>query len=88
MQRVKHADRKLQTRVKIVIGEAVVRAGASHLPVEEIEAVLANYVQTGGTDALRAFVKDHARPANGGSAATPRDDVEVESLDQSEGTQQ
>ena len=45
MQRAKHADRKQRTRMKILIGDAAMRAGASHLPVEEIEAVLAEQGQ-------------------------------------------
>ncbi len=78
MQRARHADRKRQTRTKILIGEAAERAGASHLALEEIEAVLAHYVETGGDPALRAFVSSRLRtPAqgdDGGSAATRRGD--------------
>ena len=34
MQRAKHAERKQETRTKIMIGEAAMCVGASHLPVE------------------------------------------------------
>ena len=54
MQRAKHADRKRETRTKIMIGEAAMRVGAAHLLVEEIEAVLAHYVETGGSKELQA----------------------------------
>jgi len=81
MQRAKHADRKQQTRIKILIGEAAMRAGASHLPVAEIEAVLAHYVETGGGTVHQAFVIDQTGSANDGSAATRRGGVEVEGLD-------
>ena len=82
MQRAKHADRKQQTRTKILIGEAVMRAGASHLPVGEIEAVLAHYVETGGSEALQAVIRNQTGSANGGSAATRRGDVEIERSDE------
>lgn len=93
MQRAKHADRKQRTRIKILIGEAVMRAGASHLPVGEIEAVLAHYVETGGGEAFQAFVRDRTGSATaetkpGGSAATRRGDVEVETLNRFESAQQ
>lgn len=93
MQRAKHADRKQQTRVKILIGEAVLRAGAAHVPVDEIEAVLAHYVETGGSDRLKAFVKDRTGRATpvtkpGGSAATRQGDVYVERLDETGGPHQ
>ncbi len=78
MQRAKHADRKKQTRAKIMIGEAAERAGASHLALEEIEAVLAHYVETGGDPALRAFVSSRLRTTaqsdDGGSAMNRRGD--------------
>ncbi|WP_299733439.1 hypothetical protein [uncultured Tateyamaria sp.] len=65
MQRAKHADRKQETRRKILIGEAAMRAAASHLPVEEIEAVLAHYVETGGTKELTDFVRERLKSAAG-----------------------
>lgn len=76
MQRAKHATRKKQTRTRIMIGEAAERAGAIQLAPEEIEAVLAHYVETGGEPALKAFVSAY-RPArseseDGGSAASRR----------------
>lgn len=61
MQRAKHADRKKQTRIKILIGEVATRAGAVHLAPEEIEAVLAHYVATGGEPALKAYVAANHR---------------------------
>lgn len=83
MQRAKHADRKQETRAKIMIGEAAMRAGASHLPVEEIEGVLAHYVETGGNKELQAFVTRRTnslikQSANGGSEATRRGGAEIE----------
>ena len=88
MQRAKHANRKRETRTKILIGEATMRAGAFHLPVEEIEAVLAHYVETGGSKELQAFVERCSSPvtnrsaldrtANGGSEATCRGGAEIE----------
>jgi hypothetical protein len=78
MQRAKHAQRKKQTRIKILIGEAAERAGAVDVAPELIEAVLAHYVQTGGEPALNAFVASriHHMPQSddGGSAATRRGD--------------
>ena len=59
MQRAKHADRKQRTRRLIVIGAAAERAGAAHLAPDEIEAVLAHYVQTSGEPDLRAYVSKH-----------------------------
>ena len=56
MQRAKHADRKQETRTKILIGEAAMRAGAFAMPVEVIEAVLTHSVETGGSKELQAFV--------------------------------
>lgn len=64
MQRAKHADRKQETRRKILIGEAAMRAGAAHLPVDEIEAVLAHYVETGGSKELTDFVRERLASAN------------------------
>ncbi|MCQ0090626.1 hypothetical protein [Roseovarius sp. M141] len=76
MQRAKHANRKKQTRARIMIGEAAERAGAIHLGPEEIEAVLAHYVETGGEPALKAFVSAYRRARSesdeGGSAASRR----------------
>jgi len=76
MQRAKHAERKRLTRVKILIGDAVERAQALDVAPEEIEAVLAHYVVTGGEPALRAFVSTRLRtnlPNEGsGGAATRR----------------
>ena len=89
MQRAKHADRKQETRAKIMIGEAAMRAGAAHFPVEEVEAVLAHYVETGGNKELQAFVTQRTNSpikkfANGGSEATRRGDVEIEVSDRSQ----
>ncbi len=84
MQRAKHADRKLETRRKILIGEAVMRAGAAHLPDGEIEAVLAYYVETGGSKELQSFVAAYSTSAKGGSEATRRGDVEIEPMVRSE----
>lgn len=84
MQRAKHAERKQETRTKILIGAAAMRAGALHLPLEEIEAVLAHYVETGGSMELQAFVKTYERSAHGGSGATRRGDAKVETLDRTE----
>lgn len=84
MQRAKHADRKQETRRKILIGEAALRAGAPQMPVEEIEAVLAHYVRTGGSDALKAFVVDYQSSANGGSEADRRGGAEIEPMAMSE----
>ncbi|HDZ80302.1 MAG TPA: hypothetical protein ENH56_03530 [Roseobacter sp.] len=86
MQRAKHADRKQETRTKIMIGEAAMRVGAAHLPVEEIEAVLAHYVETGGSKELQAFVTQRSsssikRLANGSSEASCRGDAEIETMD-------
>ncbi len=86
MQRAKHADRKQETRTKIMIGEAAMRAGAFSMPVEEIEAVLAHYVETGGSKELQAFVTQRTastikQSANGGSEATRRGDAEIETMD-------
>lgn len=93
MQRAKHADRKQETRAKIMIGEAAMRASASHLPVEEIEAVLAHYVKTGGSKELQAFVTQRTnspirQSANGGSEATRRGDVRIEVSDSSQSVPQ
>jgi hypothetical protein len=86
MQRAKHAERKQETRTKIMIGEAAMRASASHLPVEEIEAVLAHYVKTGGNKELQAFVTRRTNSpikqfANGSSEAPCRGDAEIETMD-------
>ena len=93
MQRAKHANRKQETRTKIMIGEAAMRAGAAHFPVEEIEAVLAHYVETGGSKELQAFVTQRTnssskQSANGGSEATRRGDVGIEVSDRSESVPQ
>ncbi len=75
MQRAKHLDRKKQTRVKILVGEAAERAGAIDLAPELIEAVLAHYVQTGGEPALNAFVASrihHVPQSEDGGSAAPR----------------
>ncbi len=84
MQRAKHAGRKQETRRKILIGEAAMRAGARHLPVDEVEAVLAHYVATGGSKELQSLVAGLSTSANGGSEATHRGDVELESMARSE----
>lgn len=89
MQRAKHADRKQETRTKILIGGAAMRAGGSHLPVDEIEAVLAHYVQTGGSKELQAFIKRYDGPAStasdeDGSEAASRGGAEIEALDLTE----
>ncbi|WP_299592648.1 hypothetical protein [uncultured Tateyamaria sp.] len=76
MQRAKHADRKQETRRKILIGEAAMRAGASHLPLDELEAVLAHYVKAGGSKELQSFVAAYSTLAKGGSEANRRGDVE------------
>lgn len=103
MQRAKHADRKQETRRKILIGEAAMRAGAAHIPVDEIEAVLAHYVETGGSKELTDFVRERlasarqpstspdqpaADTAKGGSDATRRGGAKVDRLDYSEGVLQ
>ena len=44
MQRVKHADRRMETRNKIVLGGLVIKAGAGDLPEEELVAVLSGYM--------------------------------------------
>ncbi|MGH1416272.1 MAG: hypothetical protein ACRBB0_22480 [Pelagimonas sp.] len=84
MQRAKHADRKQGTRRKVLIGEAAMRAGASAMPLDEIEAVLAHYVNTGGSKELQSFVAAHSSLAKGGSEATGRGDVEIEPMVRSE----
>lgn len=61
MQRAKHAERKRQTRLKILIGEAAERARALDLDPEEIEAVLAHYIETAGEPGLKAFVSARLR---------------------------
>lgn len=91
MQRAKHADRKQKTRTKIMIGEAAMRVGASHMPVEEIEAVLAHYVETGGGKELQAFVTQRTHAPikqlapegtdKGGSEAARRGGAEIEATD-------
>ena len=76
MQRAKHVERKRRTRALILIGAAAERAGADHLAPDEIEAVLAHYIETGGETKLKAFVakrlssvtQDH----EGGSVASRR----------------
>lgn len=90
MQRAKYAGRKQETRRKILIGEAAMRAGAGHLPVDEIEAVLEHYVQTGGGTELQSFVSERvssasissaplgSEPAKGGSEAIRRGDTEID----------
>lgn len=77
MQRAKHADRKQKTRTKIMIGEAAMRAGAFAMPVEMIEAVLAHYVETGGSKELQAFVTQRTKSPIM-SEATRRGDVGIE----------
>lgn len=75
MQRAKHADRKRRTRALILIGSAVERAGADHLPPDEVAAVLAHYVATGGEPKLQAFVAKHLSTSTedrGGGSAAPR----------------
>ena len=86
MQRAKHADRKRATRAKIMIGEAAMRVGAFAVPVEEIEAVLAHYVETGGSKELQTFVTQRTNSsikqlANGSSEAPCRGDAEIETMD-------
>ena len=86
MQRAKHADRKQETRTKIMIGEAATRAGAAHFPMEVIEAVLAHYVETGGSKELQAFVTQRTnspikQSANGSSEASCRGDAKIETMD-------
>lgn len=94
MQRAKHAERKQETRTKIMIGEAAQRVGAFAMPVEEIEAVLAHYVETGGGKELQTFIKrysssvtnrsDPNRTAKGGSEATRRGGAEIKPRERSE----
>lgn len=84
MQRAKHADRKQETRRKILDGEAAMRASASQLPTDEIEAVLAHYVETGGSKELQSFIARYSSLAKGGSEATRRGDVELEPMVRSE----
>lgn len=91
MQRAKHAERKQETRTKIMIGEAAMRVGALAMPVEEIEAVLAHYVETGGGKELRTYIKRYTRSASnrstpegtakGGSEAIRRGGAEIEAMD-------
>lgn len=86
MQRAKHEDRKQETRTKILIGEAAMRAGAFAMPVEVIEAVLAHYVEKGGSKELQAFVTQRTSSsikqlANGSSEASCRGDAEIETMD-------
>ena len=86
MQRAKHADRKRETRTKIMIGQAALRAGASQMPVDEIEAVLAHFAVTGGSKELQSFIKQYDGPAPtasdaGGSAAARRGGAEIEPMD-------
>jgi len=86
MQRAKHADRKQETRTKILIGEAAMRAGAFAMPVEVIEAVLVHYVITGGSKELQGFVTQRANSpikqlANGSSEASCRGDAKIETMD-------
>lgn len=64
MQRSKHVTRKQRTRTLILIGAAAERAGAAHLDPDEIEAVLAHYVATGGEAAVNAAVAAHLRQSN------------------------
>lgn len=94
MQHAKHADRKQETRTKIMIGEAAQRVGAFAMPVEEIEAVLAYYVETGGSKELQAFVKQRSRMETnrlapeetdkGGCEATRRGGAEIKPCERSE----
>lgn len=63
MQRAKHADSKRRTQALILIGAAADRAGADHLTLEEIEAVLAHYIVTGGEPKLKAFVSSRVSGA-------------------------
>lgn len=93
MQRAKHADRKRETRTKIMIGEAAMRAGAFAKPVEEIEAVLAHYVKSGGSNELQAFVTQRTNSpikqlANGSSEASCRGDVGIGVSDSSQSVPQ
>lgn len=73
MQRAKFSDRKQRTRKLILIGAAVERAGADDLDPDEIAAVLAHYIASGGEAGLKAHVVRELRQAKGGSAATRRD---------------
>jgi len=93
MQRAKHADRKQETRTKITIGEAAMRASAAHFPVEEIEAVLAHYVETGGSKELQAFVTQRTNSpikqlANGSGEASCRGGAEIETMDRAKSVPQ
>tara|TARA_R110000787_G_scaffold16849_3_gene53048 strand:- start:302 stop:565 length:264 start_codon:yes stop_codon:yes gene_type:complete len=87
MQRAKHAERKQETRTKIMIGEAAMCVGASHLPVEEIEAVLAHYVETGGSKELQAFVTQRTNSPIM-AEATRRGDVGIKVSNRSENVPQ
>ena len=76
-----------------MIGEAAMRAGAAHFPVEEIEAVLAHYVETGGSKELQAFVTQRTnspikQSANGSSEASCRGDAEIETMDRAKSVPQ
>ncbi len=51
MQRVKNADRRMETRNKIVLGGLVIKAGAGDLPEEELVAVLSDYMERRQEDA-------------------------------------
>lgn len=45
MQRVKHADRRKETRQRLELGEAVEAAGAAYLSRDEIIAALARHIR-------------------------------------------
>ena len=93
MRRAKHADRKQETRTKILIGEAAMRVGAFAMPVEVIEAVLAHYIETGGSKELQAFVPQRTNSpikqlANGSSEASCRGDAKIETMDRAKSVPQ
>ncbi|WP_299210610.1 hypothetical protein [uncultured Tateyamaria sp.] len=50
------------------------------MALDEIEAVLAHYVDTGGSKELQSFDAGYSSLAKGGSEATRRGDVELEPI--------
>lgn len=50
MRQAKFAARRVQTRKRLELGEAVEAAGASHLSRDEIIAVLSNHLGTASDD--------------------------------------
>lgn len=61
MQRVKNADRRLDTRAKIILGGLVLKAGAGDLSEDELLAVLRHYMEQGPEPGLKAFVQKHGQ---------------------------